>query len=60
MATIQTNNYFEVGLRALEANINIQPVLDYYKAVAYMCAFISKTEDESSAAMKQAVRTKWV
>ena len=32
-----TNNYFEEGLLAWEANIDIQPVLDYYKAVTYMC-----------------------
>ena len=27
------NNYFEDGLMAWEANLDIQPVLDYYKAV---------------------------
>ena len=47
-----TNNYFEEGLLAWEANINIQPVLDYYKAVAYMCAYLSK----STEAMKQAAK----
>ena len=49
-----TNNYFTEGLMAREANIDIQPVLDYYKAVSYMCAYISKSEDESSEAMKKA------
>ena len=49
-----TNNFFEDGILAWEANIDIQPVLDYYKAVAYMCAYLSKSEDESSEAMKQA------
>lgn len=48
------NNYFTEGLMAWEANIDIQPVLDYYKAVSYMCAYLSKTEDESSEAMKKA------
>ena len=48
------NNYFSEGLLAWEANLDIQPVLDYYKAVSYMCAYISKSEDESSEAMKQA------
>ena len=51
-----TNNYFEEGLLAWEANIDIQPVLDYYKAVAYMCAYLSKSEDESTEAMKQAAK----
>ena len=50
------NNYFEDGIMAWEANLDIQPVLDYYKAVSYMCAYISKSEDESSEAMKQAAR----
>ena len=44
------------GLLAWEANIDIQPVLDYYKAVAYMCAYPSKSEDESTEAMKQAAK----
>ena len=49
-----TNNYFSEGLLAWEANLDIQPVLDYYKAVSYMCAYLSKSEDESSDAMKHA------
>ena len=49
-----TNNYFAEGLMAWKANIDIQPVLDYYKAVSYMCDYISKSEEESSEAMKKA------
>ena len=41
---------------AWEASLDIQPVLDYYKAVSYMCAYLSKSEDESSEAMEQAAR----
>ena len=41
---------------AWEANMNIQPVFNHYKAVAYMCAYLSKSENECSVAMKQAVR----
>ena len=48
------NNYFVEGLQAWEANIDIQPVFNHYKAVSYMCAYFSKSEDESSQAMKQA------
>ena len=44
------------GLMAWEANMNIQPVFNHYKAVAYMCAYLSKSENECSVAMKQAVR----
>ena len=50
------NNYFEDGLMAWEGNLDIQPVLDYYKAVSYTCAYLSKSEDESSQAMKQEAR----
>ena len=50
------NNYFCDELMAWEANMNIQPVFNHYKAVAYMCAFLSKLESECSVAMKQAVQ----
>ena len=36
--------------------MDIQPVFNNYKAVAYMCAYFSKSEDECSVAMKQAVK----
>ena len=50
------NNYFEEGLLAWEANLDIQPVINHYKAVTYMCAYFSKSEDETSQAMKQAAK----
>ena len=50
------NNYFDIGLLAWEVNIDIQPVFDYYKAVTYMCSYLSKQEDECSQAMKQAFK----
>ena len=50
------NNYFVNSLRAWEANIDIQPVINHYKAVSYMCAYFSKSEDESTEAMKQAAK----
>ena len=36
--------------------MDIQPVFYHYKAVAYMFAYLSKSEKECSVAMKQAVR----
>ena len=48
------NNYFSEGLMAWRANLDIQPVINQYKAVSYMCAYFSKSEDETSQAMKQA------
>ena len=50
------NNYFSEGLMAWQANIDIQPVINHYKAVAYMCIYFSKSEDECSQSMKQAAK----
>lgn len=50
------NNYFDIGLLAWEANMDIQPVFNHYKAITYMCSYLSKQEDECSKAMKQAVK----
>ena len=50
------NNYFDVGLKAWKANIDIQPVFDEYKAVTYLCHYFSKTEDRCSQVMKQAAK----
>ena len=33
---------------AWEANIDIQPVLNYAKAIIYMCNYLTKEEDECS------------
>ena len=50
------NNYFTDGLLAWEAKKDIQLVLNHYKAVAYMCAYLSKSEDECSQARSQALK----
>ena len=50
------NNYFKVGLEAWEANMDIQAVFNQKKAVAYMCVYLSKSEDICSNAMKQALK----
>ena len=41
---------------AWKANMDIQPVFNHYKAVTYICAYFSKSEDETSEAMKQAAK----
>ena len=48
------NNYFADGILAWKANLDIQSVFNYYKAVSYMCSYFSKSESESSLAMKKA------
>ena len=48
------NNYFDVDLKAWQANMDIQPVFNKYKAVTYMYQYFSKTEVQCSQAAKEA------
>ena len=49
--------FFTEGLQVWKANIDTQRVVNYYRAVTYMCAHFTKQEDEtSSEAMKQAAK----
>ena len=50
------NNYFDVGLKVWQTNMDIQPVFNECKAVTHMCQYFSKTEDQCSQAMKQAAK----
>ena len=50
------NNYNPVVLSAWKANMDLQPVFNYYKAVSYMCSYFSKSGTESSQALIQACR----
>ena len=38
------NNYFDLGLKVLQENMEIQHVFNVYEAVTYMCLHFSKTE----------------
>ena len=40
----------------LKANIDLQSVYNYYKAVSYMTEHFSKSENPTSEAMKQVVQ----
>ena len=42
------NNYFKTGLEAWNTNMDIQPVLNEHKAISYMCAYLSKSEETCS------------
>ena len=48
------NNYSPTVLTAWQANIDIQPVFDYYKCVTYLCSYMSKGESECSEAIRAA------
>ena len=50
------NNYFDVDLKAWQANMDMQPVFNVYMAVTYMCQYFSKTENQCSQAMKQTAK----
>ena len=50
------NINFDIGLLTWKANINIQPVFDYYKVSTYICSYLNKEEDECSQTMKQAFK----
>ena len=50
------NNYNPVLLKAWEANLDIQPVHNYFKALTYMTAYFSKPEIELSESLKQAAK----
>ena len=50
------NNCFNVGLKDWQANLDIQPVFNEYKAVTYMCPYFPKAEDGYSQAMKQVAK----
>ena len=50
------NNYFDIFLKTWQANMDIEPVFNEYKAVTYMCQYFSKTEDQCSKAIKRGAK----
>ena len=50
------NNYNPVLLKAWEANLDMQAVHNYFKALNYMTAYFSKSESEVSESVKQATK----
>ena len=50
------NNYFKIGLKDWQANMDLHPVFSEHKAIAYMCGYLSKSEEWWSCAMKQALK----
>ena len=48
------------GLKSWKASIDIQAVFNHYKAFAYMRAYFSNNEDETSESMKQAAKEAFV
>ena len=50
------NNYFDIFLKTWQANMDIEPVFNEYKAVTYMCQYFSKTEDQCSKAIERGAK----
>ena len=42
------DDYFDVGLKVWQANMDIQLAFNEYKVVTYMCQYFSKTKDQCS------------
>ena len=52
------NNYNPVLLKAWLANIDLQPVYNYYKEVSYMTAYFSKSERKFDIESNEASRSR--
>ena len=50
------NNYFNIGLSACPADMDIQPVFNEHKAIAYMCTYLNNSEEACFYTMKQALK----
>ena len=50
------NNYFKIGMKAWEVNMDIQPVFNEQKAIAYIHAYMNMSKDNGFNAMKQALK----
>ena len=53
---INNQFHFHLGLKAWQVYVDIQPVFNEYKAVAYMCQCCSKTDDKPLQAIKKAAK----
>ena len=42
------NSYFDVELKAWQANMHMQPIFNEHKAVRYMYHYFCETEDQCS------------
>ena len=51
----KATNCFSDGLLSWEVNLDVRPAFNNYKAVAYICSYLSKCGNECSQAMNQAV-----
>jgi len=50
------NNYNPTNLGAWQANIDIQPVLDTYACLVYICSYVTKDERTMSELLRNARR----
>ena len=50
------NNYFIAWLKGFAANVDLQPVFNYYKCITYVCSYFTKDENECSQAILNAAK----
>ena len=50
------NNYFIAGIKAFAANVDLQPVFNYYKCITYICSYFSKYKTDCSQAITNAAK----
>ena len=50
------NNYFVAGIKGFAANVDLQPVFNYYKCITYVCSYFTKDETECSQAIVNAAK----
>lgn len=50
------NNYFIAGIKGFAANVDLQPVLNHYKCITYVCSYFTKDETECSQAIMNAAK----
>lgn len=49
-------NYFVAGIKGFAANVDLQPVFNHYKCIAYVCSYFTKDETECSQAIMNAAK----
>ena len=53
------NNYSDVGLKALNENMDKQPVFNEYKVATYMCQYFLKTKNRCLHDINQAAKVEF-
>lgn len=50
------NNHFIAGIKGFEPNVDLQPIIDHYKCITYICSYFTKDETECSQEIMNAAK----